>query len=200
MHATAQLLDSPRELIAGGMVKAGMMAAHIGWVTTSRPPTDITRFWAALPSTLQRPLSGMLLPVSWFRFADLIEVDRTIVKVFGGGDPAILREVGAFSARSNLTGVYKAFRANTIHEFFQNGATLHSKFQDFGEASYVTTSRSSGEMVHSGYCSYSPLFCESAVGYYRESLLLHGAVSVEVDETTCQCRGMQSCTFSFRWQ
>jgi len=200
MNATAQLLDSPRELLDGGRIKAGMMAAHIGWATTARPPVDVTRFWTALPSNLEKSLSGMILPVSWFPFADLIVVDRVIVKVYGGGDPAVLREVGAFSARSNLTGVYKVFKGNSIHEFFDNGARLHSKFQDFGDAAYLMTSRLSGEMVHSGYCSYSPLFCESALGYYRESLLLHGARSVEVDETTCQCRGMRSCTFSLRWR
>ena len=176
------------------------MAAHIDWATKARLPEEADRFWAALPFHLRKPLSGVLLPVSWFSFADLMEVDRTIVKVYGGGDSAVLQEVGAYSARSNLTGVYKAFRANSIHEFFYNGASLHSKFQDFGEASYVMTSPVSGEMVHSGYCSYSPLFCESALGYYRESLKLHRAVSVQVDETTCQCRGMRSCTFAFRWR
>lgn len=200
MNATAQLLNSPRELLAGGMIKAGMMAAHIGWATTARPPADVTRFWTALPSNLEKSLSGMLLPVSWFRFADLIEVDRVIVKVYGGGDPAVLREVGAFSARSNLTGVYKVFKGNSIHEFFANSAGLHSKFQDFGQAAYVKTSLTSGQMVHSRYCSYSPLFCESALGYYRESLLLHGAESVQIDETTCQCRGAGSCTFALRWR
>jgi hypothetical protein len=142
----------------------------------------------------------MLLPVNWFPFADLIEVDRAIVNVFGGADPAVLREVGAYSARSNLTGVFKAFRANSIHDFFDNGARLHKKFQDFGEAAYVMTSRTSGEMIHSGYRSYSPLFCQSALGYYRESLVLHGAASPQVDETTCQCRGDRSCTFALRWR
>ncbi|MEK6375175.1 MAG: hypothetical protein AABO58_21080 [Acidobacteriota bacterium] len=200
MNPSAQLLDTPRELLGGGMVKGGMMAAHIDWATKARSLADINRFWTALPSNLRESLSGMLLPVSWFQFADLMEVDRTIVKVYGGGDTAVLREVGAYSARSNLTGVYKAFRATSIHEFFDNGASLHSKFQDFGEASYVMTSRVSGQMVHSGYCSYSPLFCESALGYYRESLLLHRAVSVQVDETSCQCRGARSCTFSLRWR
>lgn len=193
-------LDPPRELLAGGMVKGGMMAAHIGWATKARRPADIARFWAALPSDLQESLSGMLLPVNWFPFSDLIEVDRAIVKVFGGGDPAVLREVGAYSARSNLTGIFKAFRASSIHEFFDNGALLHAKFQDFGEAAYVMTSRTSGEMIHSGYRSYSPLFCQSALGYYRESLLLHGAASPQVDETTCQCRGARSCTFALRWR
>lgn len=200
MIAMEHLLNSPREVLGGGMVKGGMMAAHIGWATKARTPAYITRFWAALPSNLKESLSGMILPVNWYSFADLIEVDRAIVKIFGGGDPAVLREVGAYSARSNLTGVYKAYRANSIHEFFDNGARLHSKFQDFGTAAYVMTSRLSGQMVHSGYCSFSPLFCESAIGFYRESLLLHRAVSVQVDETTCQCRGARSCTFDLRWR
>ena len=49
----------------------------------------------------------MLLPVNWYPFSDLIEVDRTIISVFGGGDVSVLRQVGAYSARLNLTGIYR---------------------------------------------------------------------------------------------
>ena len=200
MNATAQHLGSLREVLNGGMVKGGMMAAHIGWATKARPSADITRFWAELPPRLRESLHGMLLAVNWYPFSDLIEVDRTIIRVFGGGDVSVLRQVGAYSARLNLTGIYRAYRRSSIHEFFDNGARLHSKFQDFGEAAYVKTSPSSGQMVHSLYRSYRPLFCESALGFYRESLELHGAHNVEVYETSCQCRGMHSCTFALRWR
>ena len=176
------------------------MAAHVGWATGGRAPGDIMRFWNALPFHLQESLGGMILTVNWYEFAHLIAVDRAIVTVYGGGDAGILREVGAYSARLNLTGVYKVYRRSSIHDFLENGARFHPKFQDFGEATYIKTEPFSGKMVHSGYTSYSPLFCESALGFYRESLQLHDAQDVAVDETSCQCRGDKSCTFSLRWR
>lgn len=176
-----------------------MMAAHVAWATKDRAAGDIVRFWSALPLALAEMLQGMVLPVSWYEFSDLIAVDRAIVKVFGGGDVAVLRLVGAYSARLSLTGVYKAYRRDSIHDFLINGARLHPRFQDFGDALYVKHAPMSGEMVHSNYQSYSPLFCESALGFYKESLEIHGAHNVDVRETSCQCRGTRSCTFVLNW-
>ena len=191
---------NPRELLAGGMVKGGMMAAHISFATENRSADTAMRFWNALPFQMREELGGMILPVSWYPFADLITVDRAIVKTYGGGDVLVLREAGAHSARLNLTGVYKVYRRDSIHEFLANGARLHSKFQDFGQAKYVKNGPHAGEMIFSAYRSYSPLYCESAIGFYRESLEIHGAHNVVVEESTCQCRGDASCTFSLRWE
>jgi predicted hydrocarbon binding protein len=199
MTVTSELIGSPRELLAGGKIKGGMMSAHIGWATGGRAAADVSRFWNALPLNLQQSLGGMILTVNWYEFAHLIAVDRAILKVYGGGDTGVLREVGAYSARLNLNGVYRVYRRSSIHDFLENGARFHPKFQDFGEAAYVKTAPFSGQMIHSRYSSYSPLFCESALGFYRESLQLHGAHRVAVDETSCQCRGAKSCTFTLGW-
>jgi|SRR5947209_4462277 len=195
------LLPGPfRELLKDGKIKGGMMAAHVEFATKGRTPAELLRFWAMLPSELQESLQTMILPVKWYEFSDLMTVDRAIVKVYGNGDPVVLRRVGSLSARHNFNGPYKAYRRDDIHEFLANGARFHPKFQDFGDAVYVKTSPSSGQMVHSGYSSYSPLFCESALGFYHEALEIHHARTIEVHETSCQCRGMGSCTFVLRWR
>ena len=176
------------------------MAAHIAWATDDRWADRVLRFWNALTQPLREVLGTMILPVRWYEFSDLMAVDRAIVSVYGGNDISILQEVGAHSARLNLTGVYKAYRRESIHDFLENSARLHLKFQDFGQAKYVRLGATAGQMDLSGYRSYSPLFCESAVGFYREALKIHGARNVEVDEPDCQCRGAASCTFTLRWQ
>ena len=199
MSATAQLINTPREVLAGGRIKGGMMAAHLAWATNGRSESEVARFWSLVPNDVRELLGGMILPVNWYEFADLIAVDRAIVRVYGGGDDSVLREVGAHSARLNLNGVYKVYRRDSIHEFLETGARLHSKFQDFGDAAYVKSGPSAGAMVHRGYPSYSPLYCQSALGYYRESIKLHGAQNIVVDETSCQCLGAESCAFALRW-
>lgn len=56
-----------------------------------------------------------------------------------------------------------------------------------------------GRMIHSCYTSYSPLYCASAIGFYRECIHLHGGTKIEVWESACQCRGDASCTFDWTW-
>jgi hypothetical protein len=188
-----------REVLAGGMIKGAMMAAHLEWAISRRSAADITRFWNAVPADVAKRLKGIILPVNWYEFSDLIAIDRAIMNAYSGGDIRVLRDVGAYSARINLTGVYRVFKRDSIHDFLDSGARLHSKFQDFGVAKYMKTSPTSGDVILSAYRSYSPLFCESAVGFYRESLTIHGAKSVNVDERACQCIGGESCTFSIQW-
>ena len=189
----------PREYIGGGRVKGGMLKAHVRWVMEHQSERDVALFWAALPKATRENVSSMILEISWYPFSDLIAIDRTIVDLFGDGDAMLARELGRYSARINLTGTYRAYRKPSAHEFLQGSARVHSSFQDFGFAEYKKTGDQTCEMRHSGYTSYSPLFCESAVGYYDAAISLHDATNVYVHETKCQCLGDGSCTFSIRW-
>ena len=199
MNVAAQEL-LPREVLAGGMIKGGMMAAHVAWATRDRLSDYVARFWGAVPPSVADSVRGLILPIRWYEFADLIAIDRAIVKTYGGGNISILREIGALSASLNLSGVYKVYQRESIHEFLANNARLHPKFQDFGQAAYRKTDNTSGQMILTDYRSFSPLFCESAYGFYRQALEIHGAHDVEVSEIRCQCLGADSCTYEIRWR
>lgn len=189
-----------REVLSGGRVKGSMMAAHIRWVLDKRSPAEVEKFWKSLPTGMNASELGVILPINWYGMSDLMTVDRTIMNLFGSGRPHILREVGAYSAEMNLKGVYKTFTRSSVHDFLQNAAKLHRNFQDFGTVRYEQTGSTAVRMIHSGYDCFSPLFCESAVGYYSAAVALHGVVDPTVLETTCQCRGEQTCTFVIRWR
>lgn len=200
MNSIAVNANTTREILAGGMIKGGMMAAHVAFATKDRSPEEITRFWSLLPHEVRMAAGGMLLAIKWYPFTHLIAVDRAIVDVYGHGHIDILRAVGAHSARLNLGGVYKAYRRESIHDFLENNARLLPQFQDFGQAAYVKTGALAGSMIITGYSSYSPLYCASAIGFYQEALQIHDARDVHVEETSCQCRGDRGCTFSLRWK
>ena len=172
------------------------MAAHIGWVTDHHSPAEVAQFWNALPPAIHERLRGLILPINWYDFSDLIAVDRAIMNLFGSGMTTILRDLGGYSARKNLKGSTRA----AVHDFLADGARIHPRYMDFGRAEYMQTSGTAGRMIHSNYTSYSPLYCESAIGYYRESVALHGVSSASVIESTCQCCGDAACTFVIRWR
>jgi len=183
-------------VLKGGRVKGGIMAAHIGWVTDHHAPAEVAQFWNALPIATHERLRGLILPTSWYDFSDLMAVDRTISNVFGSGLTTILRDLGGYSARKNI----KTSTGASVHDFLAYGARIHSTFMDFGRAEYVRTSATAARMIHSNYTSFSPLYCESAIGFYRESVALHGITNASVIESTCQCCGDESCTFVIRWR
>lgn len=190
----------PKELLAGGRMKGGVFRSHLTWLAENRPASDKQLFLDALSPDTRATFSAPVLATNWYPFAMLVEIDRTLMKLFGGGKLEFLSELGRYSARINLSTTYRAFDRDTNHDFFRNSALLHSQYQDFGKAAYEKLGESRGRMTHSDYTSYSPIFCASAVGYYEGCISSHGGRNVKVTETECQCYGGKSCTFEMSWE
>jgi hypothetical protein len=199
--ARTALLPSPepQERLGTGRVKGSLLRAHLDWVRDHRSRDETIEFFESLPAPLRHALSAVL-PTTWHSFATLIAVDRLIVDHFGHGRLDLIEELGTWSARNTLGGVYRFFRRDDLHDFFARAALLHAQYQDFGTASYDATGESTGRMVHRGYTSYSPLYCASAIGFYRECISLHGGTRVTIAESSCHCLGDAACTFELAWQ
>jgi len=191
---------SPQEVLEGGKLKGGMFRSHLQWVRDNRSEKDLERLWDELDPEVTKGLRASILATSWYPFRWLINLDGTIAKLFSESrDLSLVVELGRYSALINLSTAYKALDRDTNHEFFRNSALLHRQFQDFGTASYVRTGDASGNLVHTGYPCFSPVFCASALGYYEACLLSHNATTAKVEEIECQCYGDPSCTFALTW-
>lgn len=184
-----------REKLEGGQVKGSMLRSRFEWLKESHPDVDKDAVIAALPTETSTRLKRGLLSSSWYPFGDLIHLDRYLWERFKGEMPDILQEFGRYSAKKNLT----VMSVMTPHEFFRNSVKLHDRFQDFGKAEYEQTGPTSGKMVYLDYPCYSPVFCESAFGFFEQCLILFGASAPKVSEPQCHCRGDSSCTFSMTW-
>jgi len=193
------LASSQREVLGAGNVKGSMLRAHLDWVRHHASREDTIELFESLsPEVRQR--AGSILAATWYPFSMLIEIDRAILRLFGGGEAAFLEQLGAYSAEMNLRGVYRSFRRADVHDFFTRTAVLHRQFQDFGIARYRELDDAYGMMTHSGYTSYSPLYCASAIGFYRAAVRLHGGADVVVHESRCQCAGAPACVFDIAWR
>lgn len=188
-----------REVLEGGRLKGGIFRSHLQWVRDHRTPEEFQQLMETLSPDVRKALAGTILATSWFPFAWLIELDRSIVKLFGAGKD-LYRELGRYSATINLSTTYKLLDRKANHEFFRNSALLHSQFQDFGNVAYEQTGENSGRMVHTKYKTMSPQFCASALGYYEGCVESHGGASPNVVEIECQCYGDPSCTFDISWR
>lgn len=99
-----------------------------------------------------------------------------------------------------MSTAYKLFKRDSLHEFFERSVPLHSQFQDFGSVRFEAVADRSIKMIHFDYACYSPIFCESALGYYEEVVLLHGDQATSIRETSCQTLGAESCVFEIEWK
>lgn len=178
-----------------------MLRSHLDWVRETQPPGALEELLARLPDEIRSGLSGAVLATSWYPFRWLVELDRAIARRFEPSDEAaVLRDLGRYSARENLSTTYKVFDRRNNHEFFENSTLLHRQFQDFGTLEYERTGERSGRMSYHDYPCYSPVFCASGRGYFEQCLVSHGATSVQVEEIKCQCRGDDGCVFEMRWE
>jgi hypothetical protein len=176
-----------------------MIRAHLDWVRDHASRGEMIELFEAFPADVRRQIATVLA-ASWYDFATLIAIDRTILAMFGNNDVSFLEQLGAYSAQRNLSGVYRFFQRDGVHEFFRRAVLQQQQFQDFGTSEYNGLSDNAGCMQHSHYSAYSPLYCASAVGFYRECVVLHGGTNVEVMETQCQCAGDGYCTFEITWR
>ncbi|HUO84566.1 MAG TPA: hypothetical protein VM534_05555 [Thermoanaerobaculia bacterium] len=190
---------TPTEVLEGGNLKGGMFRSHLSWVRENRDEADLARLWSELPGEISRSLSGMVLATSWYPFAWLIHLDRTMGRLFSSNPDELIKDLGRYSAVINLSSTYRALDRDTNHEFFKNSTLLHRQFQDFGTVSYERLGESGGRLIHRDYPCYSPTFCTSALGYYEASIQSHGAGSVRIREIECHCLGDKSCTFEMHW-
>jgi len=139
------------------------------------------------------------LASSWCEFESLIELDRAIHEELKGKYPNVLALIGAASAELGIGRIYRSLDSDELVKFLENNAVFHDKYQKFGTMHFEKTP-SGGRVVYANYPVYSPVFCASAVGYFMESMLRHGARDPKVVETRCQCHGDKTCTFELTWR
>lgn len=196
MTTTPSLL---RESLAGGRVKGAMVRAHLQFVRDQLGEPALALTLKALPPAVATEVQGILAS-TWCAFGSLIILDRTIARVAGRDERELMHELGRYSARINLSTIYRAFHRDDIHEFFRNSATLHRQFQDFGDCEYENVGEGHGRISVRNAVCFSPAYCASEAGYLEQVIATHGGTSASVTESACQCANDDRCTFELRWQ
>jgi hypothetical protein len=139
------------------------------------------------------------LASSWCEFESLVELDREIYNELKAKHPNVLALIGAASAELGIGRIYRSLDSEELVHFLENNAMFHDQYQKFGNVRFEKTA-SGARMIYSNYPCYSPVFCASAIGYFMESILRHGASDPTVVESKCQCMGDKTCTYEMTWR
>lgn len=185
----------------GGRVKGAVFRAHIEWVVEHHDIEALDALIRRVSPDTGKALASGILANGWYPFRFVIETDRAIAEICAPGEAPgeIYRDLGRHSAEVNLTGVYKAFRKEDPHKFFERVAMHHRLFLDFGRAQYEQLGPTACRLSMLDYPCYSKVFCLSALGYYEAATRLQGGLLPVVNERECICQGGQACVYEISW-
>ncbi|HYN40582.1 MAG TPA: TIGR02265 family protein [Thermoanaerobaculia bacterium] len=142
-----------------------------------------------------------LLASGWYPFEIGQRLDDAIVRVIGKGARTVFENLGAASARENLTTVHKMFvRGQSPQGFMAKAPMIYGFYYDTGKRTYEPTGPSSGVVTTFDAGSYSAVDCLTVIGWHKEALAMCGATNVAVQETACRARGDAVCRYEFRWR
>jgi hypothetical protein len=182
-------------------VKGTALRSRIGFLRERFGEDSLATVLEGLDATDRKVISGAL-PGSWIPFEIIDRFEREIIERFGGGHDELAQEFGAFSAKENLTTLYKIFieqAQGDPHSLFENLSNLHRSFYDCGDMRALRTGdrTTSLEVDYEG--SATRPNCLTAVGFYSTALEIIGVAGARVEERACQAEGAKLCRFEIRW-
>lgn len=186
------------EKLDGGRLKGAILKARLQWLEEKGlgdPASLVSRVSKETAAVLQAPI----LPVAWYPFRALVEVDRAIAAVAGGDERAAITELGRHSARLNLGGSLRFYNRSQPHEFFAGVERMHGLYMDFGREHYEPTGPTSGTISLLELRCWAKAYCWSAAGYYEQATALQGGRDPVIVERECACDGDAACLFDLRW-
>lgn len=185
-----------RERLRGGNVRGQMIASHLAWVRETHPDW-LGPIGDIVSSETAALLSAEVDPDGWYPFRTLIELDRAIITLRGGGDSATARELGRYSAERSPA----LLAAPDLHTLLADSVGVHEKFEDFGSVAYEWLGETSCRISMRDCGCYSKLHCWSAAGYFERVAELFEVDAIEVVEDQCVCEAeVPSCDFLIRWR
>ena len=159
------------------------------------------RVMEALPEEDQKFFNGIVVSAGWYPFEIGKRLDQAIVDVLGHGDPKVFEEIGAKSARKNLSGIHKPFlRPGNPQGFLSQANTIYKFYYDTGYRKYEATGLTSGVMTTYEAETFSVPDCLTVIGWYKEALKMCGAKNVEIIEESCRAKGDPYCRYRISWE
>lgn len=136
----------------------------------------------------------------WVPFPQFVEATSLACELFGHGDLALAREIGAFGAEANM-GVWRSF-AYRILSPQQIMALASGLWRHHYDGGFLHAERFGAHGVRlqiRDFPTPHPAHCLSIQGWCKRTLEMGGPRSVELCETACRVRGDDVCELVAEW-
>lgn len=177
------------------------VSARLKWVQKTQGAEGYQRFLAALPPETKDVVEARILPHGWVKAQTFIDVLVTIDRLFGKGDLALCRELGAWASAENLPRIFKLFyRLGSPNFLFDQASKLWRNHYDSGALEVIDRSATSGRLVMTDFALPHRAHCLSVLGWAAKSIELSGATVEYAEEERCRCLGDERCELVVRWR
>jgi uncharacterized protein (TIGR02265 family) len=182
-------------------IKGNILLSRLAFVRQHFGDAALEKVISSLSHGDQVLLRGMIGNVGWYSFDVGRRLDEAIVRELGGGDSKVFEEIGAASARTNLSTVHKlSITRGNPQAFLSQAPVIYSLYYDTGRREYQRTGPNSGVLTTYDAESFSAADCLTVVGWYKEALRMCGARNVEIVEENCRALGGEFCRYNVRWE
>ena len=150
---------------------------------------------------LRASLEHGIEKAKWYPFAQFVELNTVVDRLFGQGDLGLVRELGRFGAEANLTTIYRLFfKVGTVHWILGRAVRLWSAHYDSGYLEVMTRGSKASVLRVRGFDTPHKTHCLSVMGWCERSIELSGGKHVQISEPRCRTNGDELCQLEATWQ
>jgi hypothetical protein len=181
-------------------IKGNVLLARIAFVKTHFGDDGFQKLLGSFPPPERALYGGTIARAGWYPFETGRVLDDAIVRVLGDGDEHVFEELGAASARENLTTLHKSFiELETPDGFMAKAPIVYGFYYDTGHRTYESTGPGSCVLTTFDADTFSAVDCLTILGWHKQALRMCGAHEVAGSEEKCRAKGDDVCKYVFRW-
>lgn len=177
-------------------VKGVVLKARVDYLTKFHGEEAFERLLESLKPETRALLEGGVLSSSWYPVQASVEMLETMDRLYGKGDLALCREMGRFSARAALGGVYRGYVRQKDFAFVNRMTPkIYRQYYDSGRM--VTEVLGKGRAATRVLEFEAPhrVICLGLLGWIEAANGVWGADGVSVEETKCRLLGHDCCEY-----
>ena len=154
----------------------------------------------ALPARLHHYLEKRIQVASWYPEEDLLELIRAVARTLPAGGGDVYEQMGRFSAREQLAGVYRhLLEGGDQFSLPRRGLVLWQSQHDSGRLGMTIEGPGSARIDVVDFALPSRELCGVLRGYTAEMFAMAELKGLDVEKATCRLDGAERCSWRVRW-
>jgi len=175
--------------------KGASLVGAVKWLRQSRSAA-----LEALPQHLHHYLEERIQIASWYPEEDLVGLIRALARILPEGAGNVYEQMGRFSARDQLAGVYRhLLEGGDVLSLPRRGLVLWQSQHDTGRLSVTMESDASARIDVVDYALPTREMCGVLLGYTTEMFVMAALEDPSVRKTSCRLDGADRCSWQITW-
>lgn len=175
--------------------KGAALVGAVKWLRTSRDAA-----LKALPPKLHHYLDDRIQIASWYPEDDLVALIRALGSLLPVAAGSVYEEMGRFSARDQLAGVYRhLLEGSDAFSLPRRGLALWQSQHDSGRLVMTISETGSARIEVVGFALPTREMCGVLLGYTGEMFAMAGLKDTRVRKASCRVDGADRCAWQCTW-